>query len=52
MVEIFDDRIEIANPGKPLIDTLRFIDHSPKSSNEKLELHISIAVLKMFQMNI
>jgi predicted HTH transcriptional regulator len=36
MIEIFDDRIEITNPGKPLIDTLRFIDHSPKSRNEKL----------------
>lgn len=36
MVEIFDDRIEITNPGKPLIDTRRFIDHSPLSRNEKL----------------
>jgi predicted HTH transcriptional regulator len=26
MVEIFSDRIEITNPGIPLIDTLRFID--------------------------
>lgn len=34
MVEIFDNRIEITNPGKPLIDTLRFIDHSPESRNE------------------
>lgn len=36
MVEIFDNRIEITNPGKPLIDTLRFIDHSPVSRNEEL----------------
>lgn len=36
MVEIFEDRIEISNPGKPLIDPLRFIDHSPQSRNEKL----------------
>lgn len=36
MVEIFDDRVEITNPGRPLIDTLRFLDHSPKSRNEKL----------------
>lgn len=36
MVEIFQDRIEISNPGKPLIDTLRFIDHLPQSRNEKL----------------
>jgi predicted HTH transcriptional regulator len=33
-IEIFDDRIEISNPGKPLIDTERFIDHKPKSRNE------------------
>jgi ATP-dependent DNA helicase RecG len=36
MVELFDNRIEITNPGKPLIDPLRFIDHSPVSRNEKL----------------
>lgn len=36
MIEIFDDRIEITNPGKPLVNTLRFIDHSPQSRNEKL----------------
>lgn len=36
MVEIFKDRIEITNPGKPLISTLRFIDHNPQSRNEKL----------------
>ena len=36
MIEIFRSRIEITNPGKPLIDTLRFIDHSPISRNEQL----------------
>tara|TARA_B100002003_G_C14118617_1_gene538019 strand:+ start:587 stop:1558 length:972 start_codon:yes stop_codon:yes gene_type:complete len=36
MVEIFDNRIEISNPGKPLIDVNRFIDHSPESRNELL----------------
>ena len=36
MVEMFDDRIEISNPGLPLIETLRFIDHSPRSRNEGL----------------
>lgn len=36
MVEIFDDRLEISNPGLPLIDPLRFIDHSPRSRNEEL----------------
>lgn len=36
MIEIFDNRIEISNPGKPLIDVNRFIDHSPESRNELL----------------
>jgi predicted HTH transcriptional regulator len=36
MVEIFDDRMEVSNPGIPLIDPLRFIDHSPRSRNEML----------------
>ncbi len=28
--------MEITNPGKPLIDPLRFVDHSPESRNEIL----------------
>jgi len=36
MVEIFIDRMEITNPGAPLIDTLRFIDEPPRSRNETL----------------
>ncbi len=36
MVEIFEDRIEISNPGSPLVETLRLLDHSPVSRNEKL----------------
>ncbi len=36
MVEIFDDRIEITNPGEPLIGVDRFIDHPPRSRNEDL----------------
>ncbi len=36
MVEIFSDRIEITNPGVPLVDTNRFIDTAPKSRNESL----------------
>ena len=36
MIEIYEDRIEISNPGVPLIDIFRFIDHHPKSRNEKL----------------
>ncbi len=35
-VEIFSDRIEVTNPGTPLIDTLRFIDEPPRSRNEDL----------------
>lgn len=36
MIEIFTDRIEIANPGIPLVETNRFIDTAPKSRNEAL----------------
>ena len=36
MIEIFANRMEITNPGKPLIDVFRFIDHTPISRNEKL----------------
>lgn len=36
MVEIFEDRIEITNPGEPLVDTRRFVDTPPKSRNEVL----------------
>ncbi|MCM8537161.1 MAG: putative DNA binding domain-containing protein [Lentisphaeraceae bacterium] len=36
MIEIFPSRMEITNPGQPLVDTLRFIDHPPRSRNEEL----------------
>lgn len=36
MIEIFTDRIEITNPGAPLISVERFIDHPPQSRNEDL----------------
>lgn len=36
LVEIFDNRIEITNPGVPLVDVMRIIDNPPKSRNEKL----------------
>ena len=36
MVEIFADRMEITNPGMPLIEKERFVDHPPISRNEKL----------------
>ncbi len=35
MIEIFDNRIEITNPGTPLVDTDRFLDSPPKSRNEQ-----------------
>lgn len=35
-VEISDDRVEITNPGIPLIDTARFLDLPPRSRNEPL----------------
>lgn len=36
VIEIFEDRIEIRNPGRPLIKTERFLDHPPRSRNEIL----------------
>ncbi|PJK07455.1 transcriptional regulator [Lysobacteraceae bacterium NML120232] len=36
MVEIFDNRMEITNPGKPLVDTSRMLDNPPRSRNEAL----------------
>jgi len=36
MVEIFDNRIEISNPGGPLVDKNRFVDAFPKSRNEAI----------------
>lgn len=35
-VELFDDRMELTNPGEPLVDTQRFIDTPPRSRNEVL----------------
>ena len=35
-VEIFEGRIEITNPGEPLVDTQRFVDSPPTSRNEVL----------------
>jgi len=34
MIEIFDDRIEITNPGEPLVDPRRLVDSPPRSRNE------------------
>lgn len=36
VVEIFDGRIEITNPGTPMVDIKRIVDNPPKSRNEKL----------------
>jgi len=36
MVEIFDDRMEITNPGTPLMEPQRMLDHPPRSRNENL----------------
>ena len=36
LIEVFKDRMEVRNPGKPLISTQRFVDAQPKSRNEVL----------------
>lgn len=36
MIELYDDRIVITNPGTPLVDPARFVDAFPRSRNEKL----------------
>lgn len=36
IVEIFENRVEVTNPGTPLVDIMRIIDNPPKSRNEKL----------------
>lgn len=36
LVEMFSDRIEITNPGQPLVQPERFLDYPPRSRNEAL----------------
>lgn len=36
MIEVFDDRMEITNPGRPLVPADRLLDQPPRSRNEKL----------------
>ncbi|MDD2815596.1 MAG: ATP-binding protein [Thiotrichaceae bacterium] len=36
MIEIFESRMEITNPGVPLVETHRFLDTPPQSRNEAL----------------
>ena len=34
MIEIFSNRLEITNPGAPIVDVIRFLDTPPRSRNE------------------
>ena len=36
LIEVFADRIEISNPGEPLVNANRFLDSPPRSRNEIL----------------
>lgn len=36
MIEIFSDRMEVTNPGKPLVAIERFVDNPPRSRNEAI----------------
>ena len=36
LIELFSDRMEITNPGKPLVSPERFLDLPPRSRNEAL----------------
>ena len=36
MIEIFDQRMEITNPGSLLVDIARMLDNPPQSRNEAL----------------
>ena len=36
MIEVFADRMEVTNPGLPLVKTERFLDTPPRSRNEVL----------------
>ena len=36
VVEIFDSRVEVTNPGTPLVEIMRIVDNPPRSRNEML----------------
>ena len=36
VVELFKNRVEVTNPGTPLVEIMRIVDNPPKSRNEKL----------------
>lgn len=41
-IEIYSSRIEISNPGRPLIDPNRFVDHPSKTRNKLLAQKLRI----------
>ncbi len=42
IVEIYDNRIEVSNPGPPLGDVSRIIDAAPRSRNELLAMSMKL----------
>lgn len=36
VIELFANRVEVTNPGTPLVSVMRIVDNPPKSRNEKL----------------
>lgn len=46
MIELFERRMEITNPGVPLVDPQRFLDSPPRSRNEVLALCVVSASAK------
>lgn len=36
LIELFDDRLEVTNPGTPLVDVTRIVNDPPRARNEKL----------------
>ena len=36
LVEVFSNRVEITNPGVPLVDTMRILNDPPRSRNEQM----------------
>lgn len=36
LIELFENRIEVTNPGTPLVNVMRIVDNPPKSRNEKM----------------
>ena len=36
LIELFEDRLEITNPGEPLVPTARLLDYPPRSRNQAL----------------